>query len=73
MQMSHNSAATVFAVGVGRYNEKELIAVASDPVCTHMLLLQDFTHIQSIVTEIQKSTCEGMSLLCIEHRFLYRV
>ena len=49
----------MFAVGVGNYNLAELRVVASEPVCSHVLTLTSFDHIKSIVTEIQKSTCEG--------------
>ena len=51
----------MFAIGVGNYNLKELKAVASDPICSHVLTLTSFDHIQSILTEIQKSACEGES------------
>ena len=51
----------MFAIGVGNYNLDELTAVASEPVCSHVLTLTSFDYIESIVTEIQKSTCEGES------------
>ena len=51
----------MFAVGVGNYNLNELKLVASDPICSHVLTLTSFDHIQSILTEIQKSACEGES------------
>ena len=51
----------MFAVGVGNYNLDELKVVASDPICSHVLTLTSFDHIQSILTEIQKSACEGES------------
>ena len=54
-----DTGSTVFAVGVGNYYLEELKAVASDPICSHVLTLTSFDHIKSIVTEIQKSTCEG--------------
>ena len=52
----------MFAVGVGNYNLAELRVVASEPVCSHVLTLTSFDHIQSILTEIQKSACEGESV-----------
>ena len=51
----------MFAVGVGNYNVKELKAVASDPICSHVLTLTSFDNILSILTEILKSACEGES------------
>ena len=51
----------MFAVGVGNYYLGELKVVASDPICSHVLTLTSFDHIQSILTEIQKSACEGES------------
>lgn len=54
-----DAGTTVFAIGVGNYRESELKAVASDPVCTHVLTLTAFDKIHSIVTEIQKGTCQA--------------
>ena len=56
-----NKGTTVFAVGVGNYNLRELQAVASDPICSHVLTLTSFDQIQSLLTEIQKSACGGES------------
>ncbi|XP_076455177.1 uncharacterized protein LOC143289866 [Babylonia areolata] len=50
---------TVFAIGVGGYRLAELQAVASDPICSHIFPLDAFDKIDSIITEIQKSTCEA--------------
>ncbi|KAK7095217.1 hypothetical protein V1264_006656 [Littorina saxatilis] len=50
---------TVFAVGVGGYNLRELRAAASDPICSHVLTLSSFDHIQAIRDGIQKSACEA--------------
>ena len=61
MLLLKDKGSTVFAVGVGNYNLNELKLVASDPICSHVLTLTSFDHIQSILTEIQKSACEGES------------
>ncbi|XP_076455145.1 uncharacterized protein LOC143289845 [Babylonia areolata] len=50
---------TVFAIGVGGYNLAELQAVASYPICSHVFTMDSFDKIDSIITEIQKSTCEA--------------
>nr|KAG5700433.1 hypothetical protein BaRGS_010346 [Batillaria attramentaria] len=49
----------VFAIGVGWINLQELLAVASEPVCSHVYVLDNYAHIESILYEIQKSTCEA--------------
>ncbi|KAK7094795.1 uncharacterized protein [Littorina saxatilis] len=49
---------SVFAIGVGRYDRDELNRVASYPTCSYVLTVTSFTHIQSILTGIQKSVCE---------------
>ncbi|KAK7495804.1 hypothetical protein BaRGS_00013024 [Batillaria attramentaria] len=54
---------TVFAVGVGGYRLAELQGVASEPICSHVFTLQDFSVIQSILTEIQKSACEARTVI----------
>ncbi|KAK7487973.1 hypothetical protein BaRGS_00020718 [Batillaria attramentaria] len=50
---------TVFAIGVGGYNLLELKEVASEPKCTHVFTLQDFSQIDSILYQIQTSTCNA--------------
>lgn len=50
---------TVYAVGIGSYVMTELQAIASEPPCSHVFTLTDFSAINSILTEIQKATCTG--------------
>lgn len=52
----------IYAVGIGGYYLPELQAVASQPVCSHVFTLDKFSYITAILTEIQKSTCEGQQL-----------
>lgn len=54
----------MFTIGVGFINLQELLAVASAPVCTHVYVLDNYAHIDSILYEIQKSTCEGKPDRC---------
>ncbi|KAK7095218.1 uncharacterized protein [Littorina saxatilis] len=58
-QALRDLGATVFVVGVGGYRLNELHAVASDPICSHVLTLNSFSDIQSILTEIQRSVCDA--------------
>ncbi|KAK7105719.1 hypothetical protein V1264_017063 [Littorina saxatilis] len=54
---------TVFTIGVGFINLQELLAVASEPACTHVYVLDNYAHIDSILYEIQKNTCEAPKVL----------
>lgn len=61
---AHNAALTVFAVGVGSSIDiGELQVIASDPVCTHLMLLANFTEFDSLKYAIEKKTCEGLHLV----------
>ncbi|XP_076438556.1 uncharacterized protein LOC143277563 [Babylonia areolata] len=57
----------VFAIGIGYINLQELLAVASQPVCSHVYVLDNYAHIDSILYEIQKSTCEAPLVLTPNH------
>ena len=50
---------TIFSIGVGGYDLDELRAVASDPPCTHVYTLSDFSDVKSIISEIQQRACDG--------------
>lgn len=61
---AHNAALTVFAVGVGSSIDiTELQVIASDPTCTHLMLLSNFTEFDSLKYAIEKKTCEGSKLI----------
>nr|KAG5712123.1 hypothetical protein BaRGS_020849 [Batillaria attramentaria] len=62
-QTLKDKGTTVFAIGVGNYNETELYAVASDSACSHVFTLTAFTSIQTILTQIQSSTCDASLVL----------
>lgn len=63
----------VFAIGVGWINLQELLAVASDPVCSHLYVLDNYAHIESILYEIQKSTCEAPIVLTLNNTYIGHV
>lgn len=50
----------LFAIGIGDVNEIELKEVASDPNCTHVFFLTQFSEIDSLEYEIKKAACRGM-------------
>ena len=59
-ELCHEDGINMFAVGVGSsLNMDELEAVASDPVCMHLILLDGFTEFESLSNTIQERTCEA--------------
>lgn len=63
---AHDAAITVFAVGVGSgIDIDELQVIASDPTCTHLMLLSNFTEFDSLKYAIEKKTCEGSRLISV--------
>ncbi|KAK6171215.1 hypothetical protein SNE40_019451 [Patella caerulea] len=49
----------VFSIGIGKALVEELEAISSEPNCTHVFVLKDFTEIESIINEIQKRACRA--------------
>lgn len=54
-----NDGIVLFTIGIGDVNEMELNEVASDPNCTHVFFLTQFSEIDSLVYEIKKAACRG--------------
>lgn len=54
-----NDGIVLFTIGIGDINEMELNEVASDPNCTHVFFLTQFSEIDSLVYEIKKAACRG--------------
>lgn len=51
---------TVFAVGVGQDLDLfELKAIASDPDCTHLSLVESYNQIDTLVQEMQHASCRS--------------
>ncbi|XP_067665688.1 uncharacterized protein [Haliotis asinina] len=50
---------TFFTVGIGSINRQELQAVASDPNCTHVFVLDNFSEIDSLLNEMRKGSCSA--------------
>ncbi|XP_064616968.1 uncharacterized protein LOC135480967 [Liolophura sinensis] len=50
---------TMFAIGVGSgIDVNELSDVATDPDCTHVFLVQDFSKIEDLKQQMQEATCK---------------
>lgn len=49
----------LFTIGIGNVNEQELNEIASDPNCTHIFFISEFSEIDSLVYEIKKAACRG--------------
>ncbi|XP_050390698.1 uncharacterized protein LOC130010268 [Patella vulgata] len=60
-QLLKSKGVTVFAIGVGDgINENELQAISSDPDCTHVFILKDFSEVETIINAIQKRACQAL-------------
>lgn len=62
-RLRDQSGVTVFAIGVGGYDLKELRSVASSPPCSYVYTLSDFSVIHSIINEIERSVCKAHNTL----------
>ncbi|KAK7105718.1 uncharacterized protein [Littorina saxatilis] len=62
-RLQHLSGVTLFSIGVGGYDLAELKAMSSNPKCSHVFTLSQFSEIDSIITEIQRSTCKAHTTL----------
>jgi len=48
----------VFAIGIGSgIDEQELHAMASEPTCTHVRILEDFQELNSVIADIEENAC----------------
>ncbi|XP_046340047.2 uncharacterized protein LOC124121112 [Haliotis rufescens] len=50
---------TFFTVGIGSINRQELQAVATEPNCTHVFVLDNFSEIDSLLNEMRKGSCSA--------------
>ena len=58
---AHDAGITMMAIGVGdNLNQDELEAIASEPLCLHLFILDDFTEVDDLKYVIEKRTCEGI-------------
>jgi sialic acid synthase SpsE len=73
----HSADITAFAIGVGSsLNKKELKAIASEPECTHLILLPTgFNEMSSIVSVIQKKARKGEFVIngCLSNCLLLEI
>ena len=57
---AHDAGITMMAIGVGdNLDMNELEAIASEPLCLHLFILDDFTEVDDLKYVIEKRTCEG--------------
>ncbi|XP_067679055.1 uncharacterized protein [Haliotis asinina] len=59
-QQAKDAGVVFFTIGVGSVNPDELKSVATNPNCTHYFLLNDFSEIDTILFEIQRSACRAV-------------
>ncbi|XP_061188685.1 uncharacterized protein LOC133196852 [Saccostrea echinata] len=57
----------LFAIGIGNINEEELNEVASNPNCTHVFFITEFSDIDTLVYEIKKAACRAPVMINIDH------
>ena len=50
---------TVFAIGVGNANQRELDEIASPPISEHKFVVNDFNALTHINGSLKEATCDG--------------
>ena len=50
---------TVFAIGVGNANQRELDEIASEPISEHKFVVNDFNALTHINGSLKEATCDG--------------
>ena len=60
----------MFSVGVGRVRMTELQAIASTPECLYLILLDDFSEVESLKYAIQEGTCDGQCYVYLSIEFI---
>ncbi len=54
----------MISVGVGNINQDEIEAVATEPNCTHVYILNNFREIDALLYQLKDTSCSGMFLYC---------
>ncbi|XP_046338542.2 uncharacterized protein LOC124119916 [Haliotis rufescens] len=52
---------TMISVGIGNADEAELRGVATDPYCTHVIMLNSFREIDSLLYQLKESSCGALT------------
>ncbi|XP_067667789.1 uncharacterized protein [Haliotis asinina] len=56
-QKAKDDGITMISVGIGSIDQSELKAVATEPDCTHVIILNDFSEIDSLLYQLKDSSC----------------
>lgn len=62
MQLLLNLGIIIYAVGIGKAIEEELLEIASEPSYKHLFYAEDFTAMEDISEELRAQICEGNSI-----------
>jgi len=58
-----NLGIIIYAIGIGKAIEEELLEIASEPSYKHLFYAEDFTAMEDISEELRVQICEGNSIL----------
>lgn len=59
MQFLLNLGIIIYAIGIGKAIEEELLEIASQPSYKHLFYAEDFTALEDISEELRAQICEG--------------
>lgn len=62
MQFLLNLGIIIYAIGIGKAIEEELLEIASEPSYKHLFYAEDFTAMEDISEELRAQICEGKSI-----------
>lgn len=57
-----NLGIIIYAIGIGKAIEEELLEIASQPSYKHLFYAEDFTALEDISEELKVQICEGNSI-----------
>lgn len=63
MQFLLNPGIIIYAIGIGKAIEEELLEIASEPSYKHLFYAEDFTALEDISEELRAQICEGNKIL----------
>lgn len=62
MQFLLNPGIIIYAIGIGKAIEEELLEIASEPSYKHLFYAEDFTALEDISEELRAQICEGKKI-----------
>ncbi|XP_067674107.1 uncharacterized protein [Haliotis asinina] len=60
-QKAKAAGITMISVGIGNADVSELKGVATQPYCTHMIMLSSFREIDSLLYQLKESSCRALT------------